>query len=31
MSTVADITVDYELAKELGLLPEEFDRINRTR
>ena len=27
MSTVADITVDYDLAKELGLLPEEFDRI----
>jgi len=27
MSTVADITIDYDLAKELGLLPEEFDRI----
>jgi phosphoribosylformylglycinamidine synthase II len=27
MSTIADITVDYDLAKELGLLPEEFDRI----
>lgn len=27
MSTVADITVDYDLAKELGLLPEEFDKI----
>lgn len=27
MSSIADIKVDYELAKELGLLPEEFDRI----
>lgn len=27
MSTTADIKIDYDLAKELGLLPEEFDRI----
>ncbi|MFT6747904.1 MAG: phosphoribosylformylglycinamidine synthase II [Glaciecola sp.] len=27
MSTVEDIAIDYDLAKELGLLPEEFDRI----
>ena len=27
MSTVADIVVNYDLAKELGLLPEEFDSI----
>ncbi len=27
MSRVSDIKIDYTLAKELGLMPEEFDRI----